>query len=51
MRTLAFGFKVADWAELQEMSFSAVFFCLRQAAEWMEEARGVAEKKASQRGW
>jgi len=45
MKTLAFGYRFAGWTELQEMSFTSILLCLKQAAEWVEEAEGMAAKR------
>jgi len=51
MRTLCFGLKVADFAELEHLSFTAVFLYLQQADEYFKEAKGIAEKNKRRREW
>lgn len=49
MKMLAFSFKVANWSELERMTFTGLFLCAKQASEWANEQRGVAEKAARRR--
>ena len=37
MKVLAFEVRLISWADLQDMSFTAIELCLKQAAEWMED--------------
>jgi hypothetical protein len=50
MKALAFGFQLIDWDRLQDMSFSSIMLCLKQASEWSQESAGMAGKAARRRG-